>query len=125
MKLTFTPTPGSPCRVIAADDEQPEGSWAEWAKPSPTASGTTAAALSPPACETPSAFPDPLPPLSCPHCPDRPLFFQARQQTGYYRSRFEAARKREADLKARIAELEAENRILKQRLFGSKSESRE
>jgi transposase len=37
---------------------------------------------------------------------------------------FDAAKKREADLKTRIAELEAENRILKQRLFGSKSESR-
>jgi transposase len=37
---------------------------------------------------------------------------------------FDAAKKRETDLKTRIAELEAENRILKQRLFGSKSESR-
>jgi transposase len=37
---------------------------------------------------------------------------------------FDAAKKREADLKARIAHLEAENRILKQRLFGAKSESK-
>jgi transposase len=127
MKLTFIPAPGSPCRVIAADDEQPEGSWAEWATPSsaaPAAQGTPSVALLPPAGETPPAFTEPLAVLTCLHCPDRSLFIQARQQAGYYRSRFEAARKREADLKARIAELEAEIRILKQRLYGSKSESR-
>jgi transposase len=37
---------------------------------------------------------------------------------------FRAAKQREATKDARIAELEAENRILKQRLYGSKSESR-
>jgi transposase len=36
---------------------------------------------------------------------------------------FDAAKMREVDLKARVAQLEADNRILKQRLFGSKSEA--
>src|SRR4051812_40923154 len=27
MKLTFIPAPGSPCRVLEADDPQPEESW--------------------------------------------------------------------------------------------------
>ena len=27
MKLTFIPAPGSPCRVVLADDPQPEESW--------------------------------------------------------------------------------------------------
>ena len=130
MKLTFIPAPGSRCRVIAADDEQPEGSWAEGtkgAKPSPSAGPTpqaTTAALPPPAPLSPSAPGDSLPLLSCPDCPDRPQFLQARQQAGYYRALFVAAKKRETDFQARIAQLEAENRGLKQRLFGSKSETR-
>ena len=130
MKLTFIPAPGSRYRVIAADDEQPEGSWAEGAKPAPSVGPTpqgTAAALPPPPPPAPPSLPAPpdsLPPLSCPDCPDRPQFLQARQQAGYYRALFAAAKKREAELQARIAHLEAENRSLKQRLFGSKSETR-
>jgi transposase len=69
------------------------------------------------------AFLAPLPKLSCPDCPDRPQFLQARQQAGYYRALFDAAKLREADLNAHVALLQAEIRILKQRLFGSKSEA--
>ena len=49
---------------------------------------------------------------------------QARQQANFYRNRFRAAKQREATKDVRIAELEAEIRILKQRLYGSKSEAR-
>jgi transposase len=47
-----------------------------------------------------------------------------RQQANYYRAMFRAAKQREATKDARIAQLEAENRMLKQRLYGTKSESR-
>lgn len=154
MKLTFLPAPGSPCRVIAADDPQPEESWSPQATnkriaplpgPTPPADGPRtpaehAASAPPPTtlpipspaeplsdslpASTPSPdFLPPLPPPSCPDCPDRPLLVQARQQAHYYRARFEAAKQREVKKAARIAELEAEIRILKQRLYGSKSES--
>src|SRR4051794_23194359 len=154
MKLTFIPAPGSAYRVISADDPQPEESWAEWVPekriapsdvpgtsddcrcataddPASASSPTPLAPASPlpaTAPEPPSApvpdFPGPLPPPCCPACPDRPQLVQARQQAGYYRALFDAAKKREVAHKARIALLEAENRILKQRLFGTKSESR-
>jgi transposase len=154
MKLTFIPGPDSPCRVIAADDPQPEESWSPQAvhkrialPPAPTAAteaasaaGEHAASVLPAAPPGPWATEDssdsspagtdapdflkPLPRGSCPHCPDRPLLFQARQQAHYYRALFRAAKQREATKDARIAELEAEIRMLKQRLFGSKSESR-
>ena len=154
MKLTFIPAPGSPCRVVEADDPQPEESWSEQAsnkRIAPATAPTTQANAPPTAAEYvtsvlpaappgPSAtahpcdsspagtdapdFLEPLPPGSCPHCPDRPLLVEARQQAHYYRARFRAARQREATKNARIAELEAEIRILKQRLYGSKSESR-
>lgn len=77
----------------------------------------------PPALEEPD-FLGPLPRLSCPDCPDLAQFLQARQQAGYYRALFLAAKQREAILDARVAHLEAENRILTQRLFGTKSETR-
>jgi transposase len=154
MKLTFIPAPGSPCRVISADDPQPEESWSPQATnkriagpAAPTtqtdaqpaavehaASVLPAAPPGPSATEHPSDslpagtdapdFLKPLAPGSCPHCPDRPLLFQARQQANYYRAMFRAAKQREATKDARIAQLEAEIRILKQRLYGSKSESR-
>jgi transposase len=148
MKLTFIPAPGSPCRVISADDAQPEESWSPQATnkriASPTAPTTPAAAppaavahataVRPAATEHPSDsssagtdapdFLKPLPPGSCPHCPDRPLLVQARQQANYYRALFRAAKQREATKDARIAQLEAEIRILQQRLYGKKSESR-
>src|SRR4051812_21672453 len=140
MKLTFIPAPGSPWRVIAADDPQPPESWAEWAPPqssvapaapSPSVQGDAEATATPAPPAGPEsssasepALLDPLPPLVCPDCLDRPQFYQARQQAGYYRSRFDDAKKREAFLKSLVAELQAEIRILKQRLFGTKSESR-
>src|SRR3954464_755883 len=140
MKLTFIPAPGSPCRVTSADDPQPEESWSPQAPnkriaaPAAPRTQTDAAPASSSATEHPSdsspvgtAAPDflePLPPGSCPHCPDRPLLFQARQQANYYRAMFLAAKQREATKAARIAELEAEVRMLKQRLYGKKSESR-
>jgi transposase len=155
MNLTFIPAPGSPYRVISADDPQPEESWSPQAAnkriASPAAPTTQAdpppaavehaasvlpAALPPgptgaehslapsPACTDAPDFLKPLPLGSCPHCPDRPLLFQARQQANYYRAMFRAAKQREANKDARIAHLEAEIRMLKQRLYGSKSESR-
>jgi transposase len=153
MKLTFIPAPGSPCRVVSADDPQPEESWSPAATNKRIASAVApttqadvqpttaehasvlpAAPLDPSATESPfdssqpcADAPDflpPLPPGCCPHCPDRPLLFQARQQANYYRAMFRAAKQRQATLAARIAQLEAEIRILKQRLYGSKSESR-
>jgi transposase len=94
------------------------------AAPEPGPSATEHPSDSSPAGTDAADFLEPLPPGSCLDCPDRPLLFQARQQANYYRVRFRAAKQREATKDARIAELEAENRILKQRLYGSKSESR-
>jgi transposase len=155
MKLTFIPAPGSPCRVIAAADPQPEESWSPNAinkriapavaltpqadaasaagehgytalpvAPSPGPSAAEHPASSSPACTDAPDFLKPLPPGCCPHCPDRPLLVEARQQANYYRVMFRAAKQREATKDARIAELEAEIRIHKQRLYGVKSESR-
>jgi transposase len=155
MKLTFIPASGSPCRVLSADDPQPEESWSpaatnkriapaaaptSQADASPTAVEPAASVLpaapplpgpwatEPPADSSPAGtdapdFLNPLPPGSCPHCPDRSLLFQARQQANYYRALFGAAKQRETAKDARIAQLEAEIRILKQRLYGKKSES--
>src|SRR5262249_14535229 len=156
MKLTFIPAPGSPCRVLSADDPQPEESWSPQAtnkRITPAAAPTTQADASPaavepatsvlpaapplgpsatepasdssPACTDAPDFLKPLPPGSCLHCPDRPLLFQARQQANYYRAMFLLAKQREATKDARIAHLEAEIRLLKQRLYGKKSESRQ
>jgi transposase len=126
MKLTFIPDPGSPARVISADDQQPAESWSDHAPnkriappPAPVRSSDSSAA----GADEPDFLP-PLPLGSCPDCPDRPLLIQARQQANFYRNRFHAAKQREATKDARIAELEAEVRILKQRLYGSKSEVR-
>src|SRR5436853_2703977 len=142
MKLTFIPAPGSPSRVISADDPQPEESWSEQAtnkRIAPAAAPATQAdafATSVlPACALPGPCttqhpsdsspagtdaPDFLLPLargSCPHCPDRPLLFQARQQANYYNAMFRLAKQREAAKDAHIALLEAEIRMLKQRLY--------
>src|SRR5437016_2678936 len=137
MKLTFIPGPDSPCRVIDADDPQPEESWSPQAvnkrialPPAPTAAadappaaGEHTAPLLPAAPPGPAAtaspsdstpagtdspdFLKPLPCGSCPHCPDRSLLIQARQQAHYYRALFRAAKQRDATKHARIAELEA------------------
>jgi len=151
MQLTFIPAPGSPCRVIFATDPQPEESWSPNATdkriappvgpsnqaveahsavsaPPPTTLHSPSATVPPTGClSAATATPDflePLPRGSCPHCPDRPLLFQARQQAHYYRALFQAAKQREAIKDARIAQLEAEIRVCKQRLYGRKSESR-
>jgi transposase len=115
MKLTFIPAPGSPWRVVSSDNTPEE---------TPTVIDTAPSSPTPVA-EAPAepVFLGPLPSLCCPDCPDRSQFYQARQLAGYYRAMFDAAKLREVDLKARIAQLEADNRILKQRLFGSKSEA--
>ncbi len=94
------------------------------AAPPPAPSATEPPPDSSPPCTDAPDFLKPLPPGSCPHCPDRPLLWQARQQANYYHTRFRAAKQREATKDARIAQLEAEVRILKQRLYGTKSESR-
>src|SRR5258708_26765940 len=115
MKVTFIPGPGSSCRVISADDPQPEESGSSQARnkriappaapttqadappaavehaPSvlpgalPGPSATKTPSVSSPACLDEPDFLKPLPPGSCTHCPDRPLLFQARQQPHYYR----------------------------------------
>jgi transposase len=85
---------------------------------------TQAPADSSPAGTGDPDFLNPLPPGSCPHCSDRPLLIEARLQAHYYRSLFQRAKQREAAKDARIAQLEADLRILKQRLYGQKSESR-
>jgi transposase len=126
MKLTFIPEPGSPYRVISADDPQPAESWSDRA-PNKRIAPPSAPMRSSDSSDADTDAPDFLPPLplgSCPHCPDRPLLTQARQQANFYRNRFLAAKQREATKDARIAELEAEVRMLKQRLYGSKSEVR-
>jgi transposase len=154
MNLTFLPAPDSASRVIAADDPQAEESWSPQATnkriapavpPTPQGEARPAAVEHPtsaPPAAPPGPFggeppsdsapagtdaPDflkPLPRGCCPHCPDRPLLIEARQQANYYRALFRAAKQREATKDARIAQLEAEIRILKQRLYGSRSESR-
>jgi transposase len=149
MKLTFIPAPTSPCRVISADDPQPEQSWSPLAanqrlapaepptdsaehsasSPFPAAlhdpcANQLPADFSPAGSTDSSDFLEPLARGCCPHCPDRPLLVRARQLAHYYRSRFQAAKQREATKDARIAHLEAELRMLKQRLYGTRSESR-
>ena len=136
MRLTFIPNPDSPVRVIAADDPQPFESWSAHASdiriasfldsdtdpsqsPAPLTSELTADLSASPLPD----FLGPLPPLTCPHCPDRRQFLAARQQAGYYHALWSAAKRREAKLQARLDEKDAEIRSLKQRLFGSKSES--
>lgn len=60
---------------------------------------------------------------SCSACPHLAENLALRQQAGYWRSMHQRACQRESDLKRRIADLEAENRDLKHRLFGRKSEA--
>lgn len=55
-------------------------------------------------------------------CPHRLEAIHLRQQAHYYRAMHQRSRQREAQLRQRIAELEAENRLLKQQLFGRKAE---
>src|SRR3954466_3906733 len=113
------PAPSGDCRCPTAEDS------ASTRLPAPLVPASPLPSSAP---QTPSAHvpdvPGPLAPLCCPACPDHPQFIQARQQAGYYRVLFDAAKKREVTHKARIAELEAEIRLLKRRLFGTKSESR-
>jgi transposase len=116
MKLTFTPAPGSPWRVLSSNDSADE-------TPRVIDHATTLPVPTPFAPQQPAFF-APLPTLCCSNCPDRSQFYQARQQAGYYHARFDACKKRERELNTRIGQLEAEIRILKQRLFGSKSETR-
>jgi transposase len=76
---------------------------------------------SPSATSVPSPSPAPADPCSpCPHLAENR---ELRYQAGYWRSMFQRCRQREELGKQRIAELEAEVRDLKHRLFGRKSES--
>ena len=149
MKMTFTPAPGSPWRVVKADDPQPAESWAcdapnkviappksdlpEANTPCAGDAGPGAASATStvptPCCTDAVAQPevadflDPLPPLSCSNCSDRTQFYQARQQASFYRVMFNRCREREDVLKEELAEARAEIRMLKQRLFGTSSET--
>lgn len=113
MKLTFIPAPESSWREVSSDDALEE----------PPTLDAPASSPIPPVLAEPD-FLGPLPRLSCPDCPDLAQFLEARQQAGYYRSLFLAAKQREANLQSHTALLQAEIRILRQRLFGSKSETR-
>src|SRR3954470_7181251 len=65
MKLTFTPAPGSAYRVIAADDPQPEDSWADWVIDRHIAPPDVSATSQDGGCPTagdPAAIPLPTPP---------------------------------------------------------------
>jgi len=55
-------------------------------------------------------------------CPHRLEAIHLRQQAHYYQALHRRSRQREIQLRQRIAELEAENRLLKQQLFGRKAE---
>jgi transposase len=59
----------------------------------------------------------------CSPCPHRAENLELRRDAAYWRSQHQRARQREEGHKQRIAELEAEVRDLKHRLFGRKSES--
>jgi transposase len=61
-----------------------------------------------------------LPP---PHCPFHAEFLHLRQQVPYWKAQHQRVRKREQKHLRRIAELQAEVRDLKQRLYGRKSET--
>src|SRR5437867_827355 len=55
-------------------------------------------------------------------CPHRLEAIQLRQQAHYYQAMHQRSRQREVQLQQRIAEREAENRLLKQQRFGKKAE---
>lgn len=59
----------------------------------------------------------------CSACPHLAENLELRRQAGYWQSMHQRACQRQQTLKQRIAELEAENRDLKHRLFGRKSEA--
>src|SRR5438094_3690934 len=64
-----------------------------------------------------------LPPASSASaCPHRLEALQLRQQAHYYQAMHQRSQQREVQLQQRVAELEAENRLLKQQLFGKKAE---
>ena len=85
----------------------------------PRTPGPTAVPLTPaPASSSPS-----LPP-PCASCPYQRQLLDLRQQVGYWRAMHQRARQRETQLHARIAELEAQLRLLRQQLFGRRSEAR-
>src|SRR5271154_1526408 len=71
------------------------------------------AAVAPEPCSAPLA--------SCSACPHVGENLELRQQVGYWKSMHQRACQREDRLKQRVAELEAENRDLKHRVFGRKS----
>jgi transposase len=66
-----------------------------------------------------------LPPCDTPDqpCPHRLEAISLRQQAHYYKAMHQRARQREDDLKHRVAQLQAEIRDLRHRLFGRRSET--
>lgn len=79
---------------------------------------------------TPSAPPKPLPcsapPLPtgpCPVCPRLAQEFEPYRQAAYWKAQHQRALQREALLKQRVAELEAQLRLREQQLFGRKTET--
>src|SRR4051812_40924510 len=75
-------------------------------------------ALPLPACSAP-----PLPNGPCPVCPRLAVEFEPWRQAGFWKSMHDRALQREALLKRRVAELEAQLRLREQQLFGRKTEA--
>lgn len=65
----------------------------------------------------------PFPSEPCPICPFLAKKLEADRETGYWRAMHRRAADREAQLKLRIAELEAKLRLREQQLFGRKTET--
>ena len=70
------------------------------------------------ACSAPA-----LPTGPCPVCPRLDRDFEPWRQAGYWKAQHQRAVQREAELRQRIAELEAKLLLREQQLFGSKTET--
>src|SRR4051794_27691716 len=70
------------------------------------------------ACSAPS-----LPDGPCPVCPRLAVEFEPWRQASYWKAMHQRALDREAQLKQRLAELEAQLRLREQQLFGRQTET--
>jgi transposase len=93
--------------------EPPPSSWPD---PSP-------ASLSARHEETPTCSAPPLPLGPCPVCPRLAQEFEPWRQAAYYQAMWRRAVEREAELKAEIAQLQAQLRLREQPLFGRKADT--
>ncbi len=72
---------------------------------------------------TPTCSAPPLPTGPCPVCPRLAQEFEPYRQAAYWKAQHQRALEREAQLKQRLAELEAKLRWREQQLFGRKTET--